>query len=327
MEEENGLEALSERLELITSFQMALAQHSRKIIRDISTPLALESLDDESLNHRTLLNTIESIYKFKYLERKKTREREYLPVMDLIEQDKRSESRMSKHAKSIFQSEFENKILTKKESNQSIRKRENLVEKQRRIEQYERQNQQSKWSTLYRNGDPHKERAFLELENVEKDISALVARYNTIYHHRKPKGKFMWNGVAKTSELEDAYLDNYEIPEKPTKPSGDASILGLLHDGNDLFTFPSALEKSNVMEEQNLKVDNLIHQTCLHLSLLKPLQRINTDTQVNDEEYGSVFIKLVPQESEPIRFKPKVDQVREYVLGEHNSTTMTEEIT
>src|SRR3989338_1483399 len=144
-----GRENLETRLKFIDEFQRRIQQHCRKIVRKVAKPLELERVEerDERLERiEQLARNLEQLYRKKHVEER--RKKEPCPVLDIVIHDNNhKENLLKEQTRKIFKSEYKKKILSGLEENEQTRRRELLIEKLKKVEYYERKNQQMKWSS------------------------------------------------------------------------------------------------------------------------------------------------------------------------------------
>ncbi|KAF0983522.1 hypothetical protein FDP41_010587 [Naegleria fowleri] len=310
----------------------------------------MESMNPRSLatiKIKLLIRTWKSIHE---LRKKQEKEKRFFTSCPMIERTTNStepNTLLQKQTVQTFKKKFKNTILNELEKNEQVRRKQTMVDKLRKIDYYDRKNQQSKWSTLYSDhtSDSGMEQRFFDLENVEKEIQELVHTYNDLYHKsQKAHKKLEWSeplfeSASSNSQVFSAPFDLSSSQQKASSTSKSAPpLMTCLEGGTQYFISHMNVDSSNLFEDENEKIDHVILNSCLHdMEMLKKLRQINPDISTPDDSYsedrehvvGSVFIRMPVQVSgeeqnledktsyklRPIRFRSKLQQLRETILS------------
>ncbi|EFC45046.1 predicted protein [Naegleria gruberi] len=333
-------DAIDLRLQFINEFQRRIRKHCGKIIKTIGEPLELEKKINDGGNNTSsmerieiLAKRLENLYREKIIyERKKQENCPAFEIIANIHHDGNDDNNnYRKQAIKLFKTEYKKRVLAEREENERIRRKETLIEKLKKVEYYERKNQQMKWSSLYSGveGDEEKQNGFLDLENVEKEISALVNKYNDIYHNKKTKKtrtKFYWNEPVMVNQT---IQPEFSIePEDVQTDTFEKTLPSLFKVGENQFTAPTVVSSSNFLEDSEMQIDTIMLHSCLELKYLKKLRQVNTDSkkEVADDTfvYGSSFIRFpldsdnTKEEPKAIKFSTKVQKIREAIMSNKN---------
>ncbi|KAG2377586.1 hypothetical protein C9374_009102 [Naegleria lovaniensis] len=338
---------MEERLHLLNIFQEQTAQYFDKIYHQITVPILMNSINNSNTEItickiKLLIRTWRSLYK---LRKKQDKEQCYFtwcPMMMMSKQMAQEEPNtlLQKQALTTFKKKFKKTIVNELEKNEEMRRKQNMVDKLRKIDYYDRKNQQSKWSTLYAvehdASTSGMELRFFDLENVEKEIHEMVQTFNDFNHKSQKVHKLEWDEpLFITSRISQVYSAPFELSssQKTSKRKIAPPSISCLENCK-YFVPDTNVDASNLFEEEKVTIDRIMLTSCLDMEMLKKLRQINAETPViakdaDDESTrasGSVFIRVPIQVSgedhmedksskiRPILFQSKLQQLREAIL-------------